>query len=467
MEGIAFRAFRPVMSEQQRPIALDSVFFQLNNTGIARVWEEAMREWSRNGFAKQVVVFDRANSAPRYEGFHYEPVPDYAASNSGDDSLILQETCDRLGVKAFISTYYTAPTRTPSAVFVYDMIGEIMEGEARSVEFAEKEYGILRASRHLALSESTRSDLVRFHPWIDPEEVSVVYCAASSIFSPATEEEVGRFLAEQGWARPYLLIVGERYGVRGYKNAVLGFRAIKRMVEQGRDVPEIVCVGGRTELEPELKELSEGLTVRQVRLSDPQLRLAYAGAHALVYPSLFEGFGMPVAEGMASGCPVITCPRASLPEVGGNAAIYVEPDDIAGVVAAIEKLESAAERDSRIAAGLDQARSFSFRRMADRIAGVLEELAAEPESRSAILRAREWERLRQWQREGQQAKRKLDRANGKVRALESELREKDGERKEAKKRWKRAERKLAEFERKRWRNRLKRIMGAKPENGEK
>lgn len=382
-------------------VALDSVFFQLNNTGIARVWDEAMKAWSRSGFARRVIVLDRNGKAPRHEGFQYVSVPPYDAHRSGEDSLMLQEVCNSHKIRAFVSTYYTTPTRTRSAVYVYDMIGEILDLSRDSREFAEKDLGIMHASRYIALSKQSRDDLVKFHPWIDGRQVEVAYCAASPVFRAATDREVADFRQRQGWDKPYLMVVGERMGVKGYKNVGSVFRAVAALSDEERARMVLVCVGGKPELESELADLALGFEVRQARLSDEELRLAYAGSLALVYPSLYEGFGMPVAEAMASGCPVITTRRASLPEVGGTAAVYVEPDDIAGLCDAIREVQSPERRQALIRDGLVQAASFSFKKMADQLAAVLDDLSRMAPTREEIRRGGEWERLRRIQAEQQ------------------------------------------------------------------
>ena len=169
--------------------------------------------------------------------------------------------------------------------------------------------------------------------------------------------------------RPYFLFVGGR---DGYKNGILFFNAFARL-GAARSRYAIVCTGPVQQLEAEYAIHLGGATVHMLRLSDEDLQAAYAGALALIYPSFYEGFGLPIVEAMACGCPVITTRRGSIPEVAQDAALYVDAEDVAGMARALKQIQKPAVRKHFVAAGLARAASYSWRKMANEIQRVLEQ----------------------------------------------------------------------------------------------
>ncbi|MEY2976626.1 MAG: hypothetical protein RLZZ435_763, partial [Cyanobacteriota bacterium] len=138
----------------------------------------------------------------------------------------------------------------------------------------------------------------------------------------------------------------------------------------------IVCTGAGSQLPNEWRQYTSGCTVHNLYLSDDELRLAYSAAIALVYPSKYEGFGMPILEAMACGCPVITTRNASIPEVAGQAALYVNDDNIGDMADALYEVQKPRVRRSLIDAGLAQAQQFSWKKMANIIQEKLFEVAS-------------------------------------------------------------------------------------------
>jgi glycosyltransferase involved in cell wall biosynthesis len=347
-------------------IVIDGLFFQLYNTGIARVWRSLLEEWAVSDFAECIVVFDRAGTAPKIPGIKYRTIPFYDYGRTDEDRGMLQQVCDEEGADLFISTYYTTPLSTPSVFMAYDMIPEVLGANFDEPMWQEKHRGIRHASAYISISENTACDLVKFFPQIPSNLVTVAHCGVANNFSPASLEEVNYFRTKYGISKPYFLLVGAG---SGYKNANLFFQAFAKIYS--RQGFEIVCTGSGILLDPEFRSCTSGSTVHMLQLSDEELRVAYSGAVALIYPSKYEGFGMPVLEAIACACPVITCPNSSLPEVAGEAALYVNDDDIDALADALCDVQKPKVRNSLIAAGLEQAKNFSWSNMAKTVSSAL------------------------------------------------------------------------------------------------
>ncbi len=369
--------------EKFRKIVIDGVFYQLNTTGIGRVWKSLLENWAENGFAKHIIVLDRAGTAPKIPGIQYRTVAPYDYSKTDADRQMLQKICDEEKADLFISTYYTTPIATPSVFMAYDMIPELMGQNIAYSEWREKHNGIRHASAYIAISENTARDLVKVFPHISATSVAVAHCGIDANFSPADREEIAGFKSKYSITKPYFLLVGERLGWHGYKNGILFFKAFSQLANKFDF--DLVCTGGKPVLETELKLYCSGIAVHTLQLSDSEMRAAYSGATVLVYPSKYEGFGLPVIEAMACGCPVITCPNGSIPEVAGQAAVYVEGDDVSGLVNALQEIQNPAVRNSLIAAGLEQAKKFSWSKMAAIVSSVLVQVAEGTHSELAAV----------------------------------------------------------------------------------
>ena len=370
-------------TKTSRKIVIDGVFFQLNSTGIGRVWKSLLENWAENGFAKNIIVLDRAGTAPKIPGIQYRNVAPYDYSKTDADRQMLQQICNEEKADLFISTYYTTPISTPSVFMGYDMIPELMGQNIAYSEWREKHNGIRHASAYIAISENTARDLVKVFPHIPSSSVAVAHCGIDANFSPADREEISGFRSKYSITKPYFLLVGERVGWHGYKNGILFFKAFSQLANKFDF--DIVCAGGKPVLEPELKLYCSGNTVHTLQLSDSELRAAYSGASVLVYPSKYEGFGLPVIEAMACGCPVITSPNGSIPEVAGQAAVYVNGDDVIGLVNALQEIQKPGVRNSLIAAGLEQAKKFSWSKMAATVSSLLVQVAEGAHSENASI----------------------------------------------------------------------------------
>lgn len=346
-------------------IIVDAVFFQYYNTGIARVWRSLLSRWAGTEFGKRLLILDRAGKAPRIPGLKYMEFPPHDYANATLDRELIQKVCDYKGARLFISSYYTTPLTTPSILLVYDMIPEILKADLNHPMWMEKVHAIERAISYVCISRNTATDLAKFYPGTAPEKITVSYTGVA--FHQPKTDRVSAFLRKHGIEKPYFLISGGR---SSYKNVIQFFNAFAQFNDK-RGNFAIVCTGPGEHLESELAALAGNASIHLLDLPDDELECAYAGAIALVYPSLYEGFGMPVIEAMACGCPVITCPNGPLPEVAGEAAIYVPSHDVGEMYRVLQVIQEPDVRSAFITKGLERAAMFSWERMANELSAVM------------------------------------------------------------------------------------------------
>lgn len=363
------------MCEHPFIIIIDGVFFQINQTGIARVWHTLLEKWKQSGFAKHIILIDRAQTAPRIDGIQYYLMPLYDYRERALDSERLQTICNEFQADLFVSTYFTTPLWTPSILMVHDMIPEVFGFDLNELCWQEKKYAILYAARYITVSWNTNSDLLKFYPHINPSVINVIYNGVEKVINLPSCPENTNIKQKIGVSLPYFLLVGSRMSLKGYKNAVLFFKALNQGQQSKKFA--VVCVGGDSELEAELSVFVRDINVYLVQLDDRELSAIYSGAIALVYPSLYEGFGLPIAEAMAYGCPVITCRNSSLFEVAGNAAIYVDEYNVTEMIQALEQVQIPRIRQKLIQEGFLQASQFSWDKMANEIENIYKKFIQE------------------------------------------------------------------------------------------
>ncbi|HEY9617287.1 MAG TPA: glycosyltransferase family 1 protein [Microcoleaceae cyanobacterium] len=369
-------------------ILIDGVFFQHANTGIARVWKSLLEAWANDGFSEYLLVLDRAGTAPIISGVHYRQIRPYDYGNIEHDRECLQQICDEEAADLFISTYYTSPLTTPSVLLVHDMIPEAMGADLTYADWREKHHCIAAASAYITVSQNTAKDLLKFFPNITSELVTVAYNGIIPEFSPASVTQIEQFKATYGITKPYFLISGLN---TTYKNNQLFFQAFAQL--SARSGFDVICTGSQSLFKSEWRPYTSGSTVQILQLMDAELIAAYSGAIALVYPSKYEGFGLPVLEAMACGCPVITCPNASIPEVAGEAALYVRDDDVLGLANALCDVQKPQVRQELKARGLQRSQQFSWVTMAEIVRSVLVETTLQ----SFHLRKINWIAFPNWQ----------------------------------------------------------------------
>jgi glycosyltransferase involved in cell wall biosynthesis len=268
---------------------------------------------------------------------------------------------------AFLSSnsYLTAWfLRVPSAVVVYDLVSFKAGVRARRssglIERATIGLGVRRASTLLCISEATRRDLTSRYPQVAPK-TRVVPLAADEQFGRPVPTSVLHEVRERfGLDSQFVLCTGT---LEPRKNLV-------RVVEAhaGLSPPcELVLVGPTGwEFQPILEEARSRENVRLVgQVSDDDLAALYQSCSVFCYPSLYEGFGLPLLEAMAAGAACVTSSVSSLPEIGGDAAVYVDPTSVAEIRKAIERLLASEDKRAELGArARKRAAEFSWERTA-------------------------------------------------------------------------------------------------------
>jgi glycosyltransferase involved in cell wall biosynthesis len=220
------------------------------------------------------------------------------------------------------------------------------------------------AARVLTVSEFSRKRIIEW-AGIEPSQVVNVGNGVSPEFSTNAKPYQPGF--------PYLLCIGNRKGHKNEQRVLQGFAA----ATLGKDIKLLFSGATSASLTDMSTQLGIADRIKFLgRIEADKLPEIYRGAVALVFPSLYEGFGLPVIEAMACGTPVITSNRTALPEIAGNAAILVDPEDVASIADSIERIVGDESlRNELIAKGLKRSEIYTWDTVADKVVSVLAEVA--------------------------------------------------------------------------------------------
>ncbi len=230
-------------------------------------------------------------------------------------------------------------------------------------------HSVARATHILADSAATRNDLIElFHT--SPDKITVLYGGVDARFAPMRDPE--RLAAVRAKYNigpdPFILGIGTIQPRKNFRRLVQAFSDL-RPPAFASDL-KLVIAGGKgwlyDDIFDEVKHLGlEGCVLFPGFVDDDDLPALYSAADALAFPSIYEGFGLPILEAMACGTPVVTSVTSSLPELAGDAALLVEPTDVDAIAAALRRLLQEADlRRKLVAAGFDQARKFTWEKAA-------------------------------------------------------------------------------------------------------
>lgn len=357
----------------------DQIFCWQEFGGVSRYFYElAKRVANKENFSASVVAplyVNRylAEGGIKVKGLHIPKVRNSgriisALSGMVAPALIRSECPDVLHETYYYRRRSLAPRGCATVVTVFDMTHEKFPDYflARDRTSEAKYAAVMRADQVICISANTQRDLIDIFG-VAPEKTVVIHLGFT-----LTEQVASAIPLPE--SRPFLLYVGPRGGYKNF-DALLNAYAASRVL---RNNFSLVAFGGGRFSTAEAERIQAfGLTdtIRQMSGDDALLSMLYQQAAAFVYPSLYEGFGIPPLEAMGFDCPVVCSNTSSIPEVVGDAARLFDPEDIDALRVAIEDVADSSDlRDDLVRRGRERIKHFSWDRTAKETLDIYREL---------------------------------------------------------------------------------------------
>jgi len=325
---------------------------------------ELSLKYSNNYYLKQLSDFSCKSFFKNYDFKKRDRIINYI------NRIISKNIISKREYDIFHPTYYDPYFldyigKKPFVLTIYDMIHEVLTSyfhcNDRVSEY--KKLLALKADKIITISENTKEDIIKFYN-ISEKKIKVIYLASS--FTELNMDKINNVDIRHKLPKKFILYVGSRWGYKNFYNFI---KAIPLLLKNDRNL-FIVCAGGGFFNENEkgfLKSISIQKKIFQFQVDDEGLQVLYKNALAFVFPSLYEGFGIPVLESFACGCPVICSKTSSLPEVAGNAAVYFEPTDKVLMLNSIQKvIYDNSLRHQLIEKGIQRVKEFTWRKTAEK-----------------------------------------------------------------------------------------------------
>jgi glycosyltransferase involved in cell wall biosynthesis len=345
---------------------------KIQDPGIGTYIRNLIRHLARIDAENRYVLISRPQDKDLFRDLpdNFKPRFEKAPVYSLRELFALSWHLWRWKLDLYHSTHYVLPAwvGSPVVLTVHDIIDllypEFLPNRL-SFLWAQRmlHRSLTRADRIIAVTQNTRTDLVK-HFDVDSRKIDVVYNGVEDEFrKKLAPEELERWRRDLGLERSYVLFVGNPAKRKNLDTVVKAYARARRL--SSFDAP-LVCIGDRTGTELKTRQRAAELGIGdQVRLlgqvAPEALPALYQGASLFLYPTLYEGFGLPVAEAMASGVAVITSNTAALKEIAEGYAHLVDPLDVEGMAAAIAHCMSDPEhRNSLAKLGLRRAEDFRW-----------------------------------------------------------------------------------------------------------
>ncbi len=256
-------------------------------------------------------------------------------------------------------TYYNNSDdkiKCKKVITIYDLIHEIFHEEYKKTEFYRPKKEIIqKVDNIICISNSTKNDLINYYD-VDEKKIQVIYLGNDIKKNIKKNPKYSKY-----FSLPYILFVGKRYGYKNFDNLLKTF---SENFNKLKDI-FIICFGGNNFSKQEINKANNlKLDLNKliyVEGDDDLLSLFYQNARLFIYPSKYEGFGLPILESFSNDCPVICSNTSSLPEVGGDAVSYFDPNKTDSIFETIEKtFFNDTFRNELILKGRNQSQSFTW-----------------------------------------------------------------------------------------------------------
>ena len=363
---------------------------KLHDFGIGTYVRNLVRWLARLDHESEYVLVCRPEDCEDIEqlGRNFRPMSDRSAGYSVAEQLTVPVALARARVDLFHAPHYVLPALTPcrSIVTIHDCIhlmfpqylpGRLAHIAARVALW----HAANRSARVLTVSEASKRDILRFFS-IPSDKVDVIYNGIDDRFSHAPDEDqMRRVRVRYQLHDRFLLYSGN---VKPHKNLERLIDAFARLRQHGFDDIKLLITGSEVSRYATLRRAVHRYNLhKHVRflgfLSTETLATLYHLADAFVFPSLYEGFGLPPLEAMASGTPVLTSNVSSLPEVVGDAALLIDPYDPNAIADGMRQiLSDHSVRERLVSNGRARASSFSWEESARRVLTIYRQVAAQP-----------------------------------------------------------------------------------------
>lgn len=369
-------------------IAIDAR--KLHDYGIGTYIRNLLRQLARIDADSTYHVLCHPGDAVRVAEFgsNLRTVTTTVEPGSFSDQVTVPRVLRSIGAQVYHTPYAMLPVARvcPSVVTVHDCVNltfpQYAPSRARQAMTRVRMWSAAhRSARILTVSESSKRDILRFFDIADTK-VSVIPNAIDDRYSqPPAAEEVQRVRERFQLGGEFVLYAGN---IRPHKNLVRLIEAVQQLRESARfEHLKLVIIGDEISKYPTLRRAVHRHKLhKHVRffgfVPDRTLAVLYRLATVFVFPSLYEGFGLPPLEAMASGTPVVTSNLSSLPEVVGDAALLIDPYDPLSIAEGMRQvLTDEALRDRLIANGLARVRTFSWETSVRRVREIYGEVAAQ------------------------------------------------------------------------------------------